>query len=155
MPNRHLYLQTATTSQYVGQIVEHQLAPLGVPPSLIALVTHVRDLEPVSPSELARVAGTPTTTLRDNIQRLVDRRLVRRVPNPDDGRSYLLKITARGRATLEAADPALLAAYLALEEQLPRPREEYEQLLEELNAALEGALGTLVERSLLPAAAAR
>jgi DNA-binding MarR family transcriptional regulator len=155
MPNRHLYLQTATTSQYVGQIVEQQLAPLGVPPSLIALVTHVRDLEPVSPSTLARVAGTPTTTLRDNIQRLVDRRLVRRVPNPADGRSYLLRITARGRATLEAADPALLAAYLALEERLPRPREEYEQLLEELNAALEGALATLSERTFLPAAAAR
>jgi DNA-binding MarR family transcriptional regulator len=129
--------------------------PVEAERDLIALLTHVRDLEPVSPSELARVAGTPPTTLRDNIQRLVDRRLVRRVPNPDDGRSYLVRITPRGRATLEAADPALLTAYLALEEHLPRAREEYEQLLAELNDALEGALGTLVERSSLKAAAAR
>jgi DNA-binding MarR family transcriptional regulator len=144
MPDRHLYLQAATTSQYVGQIVDHQLAPLGVPPSLVALLTHVRDTEPVSPSELARVAGSPPTTLRDNIQRLVDRRLVRRVPNPRDGRSYLLKITPTGRRALNAADPALLTAYLALEQHLPRAREEYEQMFEELNIALADALEALL-----------
>ena len=146
MPDRHLYLQTATTSQYVGQIVEHELAPVRVPPTLIALLTHVRDLEPVAPTELARAAGSAQTTLRDNIQRLVDRKLVRRVPNRDDGRSYLLTTTARGRATLAAADPALLRAYLALEQHLPRPREEYERIFGELNAALAAALAQLTAR---------
>jgi DNA-binding MarR family transcriptional regulator len=154
VPDRHLYLQTATTSQYVGQIVDHQLAPLGVPSSLVALLTHVRDLEPVSPSQLARAAGSSPTTLRDNIRRLVDRRLVRRAPNPRDGRSYLLKLTARGRAVLDAADPALLAAYLALERHLPRRREEYEQLLAELNAALGDALEEILELSEREASAA-
>jgi DNA-binding MarR family transcriptional regulator len=147
MPDRHLYLQTSTTSQYVGQIVEHQLAPLGVPPTLVALLTHVRDSEPVSPSDLARRSGSQPTTLRDNIQRLVDRKLVRRIPNPRDGRSYLLKVTPRGRGTLSAADPALLAAYLALEEHLPRPREEYELVLAELNVALADTLEALLEES--------
>lgn len=143
MPDRHLYLQTATTSQYVAQIVEHQLATVGIPAALLALLTHVRDLEPVSPSALSRAAGTPATTLRDNIQRLVDRKLVRRVPNPDDGRSYLVRITARGVRTLERADPVLLDAYLALEARLPRPRTEYEQILAELNEALSHALDAL------------
>lgn len=69
---------------------------------------------------------------------------MRRVPNPQDGRSYLLKITARGRGALSAADPALLAAYLALERHLPRAREEYEQMLAELNDALAGALDTVL-----------
>jgi DNA-binding MarR family transcriptional regulator len=144
VPDRHLYLDTATTSQYVAQIADRQLSPLGVPPTLVALLTHVRDLEPVPPSELSRAAGSPATTLRDNVQRLVDRRLVRRVPNRLDGRSYLLRITPRGRRALEAADPALLEAYLALERHLPRPREEYERILAELNAALENALGDLL-----------
>src|SRR5262245_17387341 len=143
MPNRHLYLQTGTTSQYVGQIMELQLGPLGVTPTLVALLTHVRDLEPVSPSQLAHAAGSSPTTLRDNIRRLVDRKLVRRVPNPGDGRSYLLKMAPRGRRTLESADPALLTAYLALEQHLPRRREEYEQMLAELNSALEDALDTI------------
>jgi DNA-binding MarR family transcriptional regulator len=144
VPDRHLYLDTATTSQYVAQIADRQLSPLGVAPALIALLTHVRDLEPASPTELARAAGAPATTMRDNVQRLVDRRLARRMPNRRDGRSYLLRITPRGRRALEAADPALLEAYLALERHLPRPREEYERLLGELNGALENALADLL-----------
>ena len=143
MPNRHLYLQTATTSQYVAQIIEHQLASVGIAGSLLALLTHVRDLQPVSPSELSRAAGSPPTTLRDNIQRLVDRKLVRRVPNPADGRSYLVRTTPRGIRTLTRADPVLLDAYLALEARLPRPRAEYERMLAELNDALGGALDEL------------
>jgi DNA-binding MarR family transcriptional regulator len=141
--NRHLFLQASTTSQYVGQIVGVQLTPIGIPGFLLAILTHVRDLEPVSPTEISRVSGAPMTTLRDNIQRLVDRKLVRRTPNPADRRSYLLRLTARGRAVTVAADPALLEAYLALERHLPRPRVEYEQVLDELNGALEHALEDL------------
>jgi DNA-binding MarR family transcriptional regulator len=152
MPNRQLLLKTATTSQYVGQVVELQLARVGIPGYLLALLTHIRDRAPVSPSAISSASGVPMTTLRDNIQRLVDRRLVRRVPNPQDGRSYLLKITARGTAILRAADPVLLEAYLALEERLPRRREEYERMLDELNEALEGALGALSETAVAASA---
>lgn len=141
--NRHLFLQASTTSQYVGQIVGVQLTPIGIPGFLLAILTHVRDLEPVSPTEISRASGAPMTTLRDNIQRLVDRKLVRRTPNPADRRSYLLRLTARGRAVTVASDPALLEAYLALERHLPRPRVEYEQVLDELNGALEHALEDL------------
>jgi DNA-binding MarR family transcriptional regulator len=143
MPNRQLLLKTATTAQYVEQIVDLQLERVGIPAYLLALLTHVRDLAPVTPSKISSASGVPMTTLRDNIQRLVDRKLVRRLPNPRDGRSYLLKPTARGTAILEAADPVLLEAYLALEERLQRPREEYERMLDELNEGLEGTLATL------------
>jgi DNA-binding MarR family transcriptional regulator len=143
MPNRQLLLKTATTAQYVEQIVDLQLERVGIPAYLLALLTHVRDLAPVTPSKISSASGVPMTTLRDNIQRLVDRKLVRRLPNPRDGRSYLLKPTARGIAILEAADPALLEAYLALEERLQRPREEYERMLDELNEGLEGTLAIL------------
>jgi DNA-binding MarR family transcriptional regulator len=141
--NREVFLKASTTSQYVGQIVGVQLTPVGIPGFLLAILTHVRDLEPASPTEISRVSGAPMTTLRDNIQRLVDRKLVRRTPNPADRRSYLLRLTARGRAVMVAADPALLEAYLALERHLPRSRAEYEQMLDELNDALEHALEDL------------
>jgi len=97
----------------------------------------------VSPTAVSLASGAPPTTLRDNIQRLVDRRLVRRIPNPDDGRSYLLVLTQRGDIAVRAADPALLVAYVALEERLPRPLRDYELMLDELNEALEGARGAL------------
>jgi DNA-binding MarR family transcriptional regulator len=136
MPNRQLFLKAAVAAQYVGQVVDRQLQPIGVPAYLLSLLTHVRDHAPVSPSRVAIASGVPATTLRDNIQRLVDRRLVRRVANPKDGRSYLLVLTRRGDAVMRAADPALLDAYLAVEERLPRPLAEYEELLDELTDVL-------------------
>jgi DNA-binding MarR family transcriptional regulator len=141
MPNRQLFLKATTTAHYVGQVVHRQLDPIGIPAYLLALVTHVRDHAPVSPSKISAASGVPMTTLRDNIQRLVDRRLVRRTRNPDDGRSYLLELTRRGEVMTRAADPALLEAYLALEDRLPRPLHEYEQMLDEVNEALQGVLG--------------
>jgi DNA-binding MarR family transcriptional regulator len=138
--NRQLFLKVATTSQQVGQIVDRQLTPIGVPAFLLALLTHIRDLQPVSPSEISIASGAPMTTLRDNVRRLEKRGLVRRAPNPADGRSYLLKLTARGEAVTRAADPALLDAYLELEARLQRPLEEYERYLDELSQALAGML---------------
>jgi DNA-binding MarR family transcriptional regulator len=140
MANRQLFLKAATTAQYVGQVVDRQLVPIGIPAYLLGLLTHVRDHAPVSPSTVARASGVPTTTLRDNIQRLVDRRLVRRVAHPKDGRSYLLVLTRRGETVMRDADPALLEAYLAVEERLSRPLAEYEEMLDELTEALAGTL---------------
>jgi DNA-binding MarR family transcriptional regulator len=140
MVNRQLLLKAATTSQYVTRLVERHLDPIGIPPYLLGLVTHIRDHAPVSPSRISVESGVPMTTLRDNIQRLVDRRLVRRTKHPRDGRSYLLALTARGEAMIRAADPALAEAYRELEQRLPRPLHEYEEMLDELNAALHGTL---------------
>ena len=105
MPNRQLFLKVSTTAQYVGRIVDEQLSPIGIPGFLLALLTHVRDNAPVSPSTVSLASGVPATTLRDNIQRLVDRRLVRRIPNPDDRRSYLLVLTRRGETVLRPPTP--------------------------------------------------
>jgi DNA-binding MarR family transcriptional regulator len=140
MPDRHLFLQAATASQYVGQVIDRELEEIGVPTFLLALLTHIRDHEPVSPSRISSASGVPMTTLRDNIQRLVDRGLVRRVKNSEDGRSYLVVLTAAGKRMIEAADPALLRAYLAVERRLPRPLEDYQQMLDEVIEALAGAL---------------
>jgi DNA-binding MarR family transcriptional regulator len=138
--NQQLLLKAATTSQYVTRIVERHLEPIGIPGYLLALVTHIRDHAPVTPSGISVASGVPMTTLRDNIQRLVDRRLARRTRHPDDGRSYQLVLTARGQAMIRAADPALARAYDELERRLPRPLAEYEEMLDELNGALHGAL---------------
>ena len=105
MPNRELFLKTTVASGYVGQLVQRHLDPVGIPAYLLALVTHVRDHQPVTPSGIAAASGVPLTTLRDNIQRLVDRGLARRIPNPDDARSYLLELTPAGVALTKAAEP--------------------------------------------------
>jgi len=134
--DRQLFLKVAAVGAYVERIVDQQLERAGLPAYLLGLLTHIGAHAPVTPSTISVASGVPATTLRDNIQRLVDRDLVRRSPNPADRRSYLLEPTATGRRVLAAADPALLKAYLALEGRLSRPLAEYEAMLDELAAAL-------------------
>lgn len=140
--NRQLFLKAGTTSQLVGQIVGRQVEPVGIPAFLLALLTHIRDHEPVTPTTVSAVSGAPLTTLRDNIQRLVDRGLVRRVPNPDDGRSYLLTSTAKGKQVAAEAGEALRQAYELLEGELG-DLSRHERRLDELNAALTAVLSRL------------
>src|SRR5438093_563518 len=90
VPDRKLLLEVYVASELVGAAVSRELTRVGVPRSLFGLLSHIGRREPVPPSVIAYEEGIPTTTIRDNVQRLVDRGLVRRVPNPDDGRSYLL-----------------------------------------------------------------
>jgi DNA-binding MarR family transcriptional regulator len=141
--NRELFLKAETTAQLVGRIVVGQVEPVGIPAFLLATLTHVRDHEPVTPTTVSAVSGVPITTLRDNIQRLVDRGLVERRPNPDDGRSYHLVVTRRGHEVLHEAGEALLRAYQLLERDVGGPLAAREAWLDELNAALGRVLAEL------------
>ena len=143
MPERGLLLDIFRLYQLTGALVERQLRDLGVPAYLFGLLSEVRHLAPVTPSVIAQRTGIATTTLRDNIQRLVDRGLVRRAPNPNDGRSYLIELTEKGELLARAADPVLLEAYQTLERRLPRRSAEYEVRLAELDAALAATLEEL------------
>jgi DNA-binding MarR family transcriptional regulator len=136
MPDRRLFLDLFRLAELTGAVVDGQLRALGVPAYLFGLLSQIRLLAPVTPSEISQRTGMATTTLRDNLQRLVDRELVTRAPNPDDGRSYLVDVTEKGHALAAAADPLLLAAYEELERRLPRPYAEYAGQLAELESAL-------------------
>ncbi len=138
-----LLLRVATTSQYVVRVLERQLEETGIAPSELALVTHIRHHQPVTPTAVSTASGVPPTTLRDAIQQLVERRLVRRAPHPTDGRAYLLELTSRGELMARAADPALAEAYATLERLLPKPLAHYERALDELNTALAQAVDEL------------
>ena len=154
MPDRRLFLDIFRLNQLTGAVIERQVSELGIPAYLFGLLAQIHRLEPVTPSAISQATGIATTTLRDNVQRLVDRGLIERAANPEDGRSYLIELTARGVRLLQAADPALLEAYLALERRLPRESAEYEQRLAELDSALSAILA-LPPGTRSPDAAAR
>ena len=138
-----LFLEVPVASRYVVRILEARLSPTGIPPYQLGLLTHIRHAQPVTPTEIATASGVPLTTLRDNIQRLVDRGLARRVPHPTDGRSYRLELTARGERMTQEADPVLAECYAVVERLLPKPLAAYQAAVEELNLALERAVAEL------------
>ena len=63
----------------------------------------------------------PITTASDVVRRLEGRRLVKRAPNPDDGRSSLFALTAKGDREWHNGWPALQRINRALEEHLADP----------------------------------
>lgn len=61
-----------------------------------------------TPSTLARWMAAPPTTVSSYVKRFERRSHVRRNPDPDDGRSYRLVLTAAGRKAHRTAGAAFL-----------------------------------------------
>jgi DNA-binding MarR family transcriptional regulator len=129
-----------TTGALVELLVDEELEAARVPPRLFSLLAWIDALGPLSPSALSAESGMPPTTLRDNIRRLVARGDVRRVPNPEDGRSYLVELTAKGKAKMRAGRRPLRVALDRMIEHLPRPAGDYLAIAHELHAAAAAAL---------------
>jgi MarR family transcriptional regulator, 2-MHQ and catechol-resistance regulon repressor len=72
----------------------------------------------VTPTVLATEGGYRPTTVRDLVNELVERGLVRRVENTDDRRSHFLELTADGERLIDAARPILAAVEDELEREL-------------------------------------
>lgn len=58
-----------------------------------------------TPTELSAVLGIPPTTVSRHVARFLRDGLVQRRPNPEDGRSYLLRPTRRGMKIVETIAP--------------------------------------------------
>lgn len=129
-------LELWLASGAAGTLIGRELAPVGIEPQIFGLLTCIAHREPVSPSVIASEEGIPATTIRDHVQRLVDRGLVERIPNPSDGRSYLLTLTPGGRDVLTLGNTVLASLYEALGRRLPRSSQEYEEVLGELREAV-------------------
>lgn len=63
----------------------------------------------LSPGELIHQTLSTSGTMTNRVNRLVERGLVERLPNPDDGRGVVVRLTEAGRAAVQAALSELLA----------------------------------------------
>jgi DNA-binding MarR family transcriptional regulator len=138
--NAALMQEAYTVGTLVELLVTAELRAVGVPATLFSFLGWVRQLEPVTPGLLAAETGMPPTTVRDYVRRLVERGDVRKAPNPADGRSYHLVLTAKGRRLADRGWPAVKAAYARVSPHLERDAEEYLALTRELRGALRDAL---------------
>lgn len=93
-----LLLQSFVLAQLSGSLGETVRGPSGWTSNEYAVASWLNICISATPSELAGDLGMPPTTLSSVIDSLVKKGHVRRVPNPEDGRSYLLQLTAKGKA---------------------------------------------------------
>lgn len=85
-------------SRQLSLHLEARTRALGVSPAEGHLLTYLRRYAPAPVGELARVFGTKQSTLTSILDRLERDRLLRRAPNPADRRSFLLRLTPKGRS---------------------------------------------------------
>jgi DNA-binding MarR family transcriptional regulator len=80
------------------------------------------------------------TTLSSYLRRLEARRQIRRKPNPEDGRSFLLEVTKTGDRNVVAALPALRGSIAQVHEQLDYSSEDLDLALDRLEDAMRRVL---------------
>jgi DNA-binding MarR family transcriptional regulator len=85
-------LSRATTA-----LLDERLADSGLDSDEFAIYSVLRSTEGMTPTELAHWMAAPTTTVSSYVKRFGARGHVERTPNPDDGRSYRLRLTDAGR----------------------------------------------------------
>jgi DNA-binding MarR family transcriptional regulator len=80
----------------MAQLVERELARDGVESDGYAVYSLIGARGTMRLTEISEQLGMPLTTASDIVRRLEGRKLVRRHQNPEDGRSFLFELTARG-----------------------------------------------------------
>jgi DNA-binding MarR family transcriptional regulator len=129
------------------RLVAEHMERAGLSDEQFALLSRIALDGPVTPTALAAEMGVPLTTLADAVRRLDERGEIERLPNPRDGRSHLLTLSAAGRDRVEAAAPAVWNALEELRRHLRVPVEEVEIALEELHHSLREATAPRAEHN--------
>jgi DNA-binding MarR family transcriptional regulator len=114
----NVLLQVFRTSHAVGGLLQHAVAGTGVSADEWAVLSVIGVMRTASPSDLADQLRVPPTSISRYVARLTDAGLVRRSPNPSDGRSSILELTEDGRQKVETIAPRFRGIVVELRTQL-------------------------------------
>lgn len=145
MRKRSLLLDVYATYHKSGQLVDVACEGTGITPEDFAFVSIVGGRQPVTPTEIAREFGLSLSTVLFRATRNVELGFVERVDNPDDGRSFLLRLTPKGVEAWRAAGERLGKIVASLEKRLDRPAAEIQDALLALQAAFDSELAASEE----------
>ena len=119
----------------VAAFVTRRMIAEGINPNLLYVLWLIDSHAPITPTELAVEGSYPPTTVRDFVNTLVERRLVRRVENKADRRSHHLEPTEQGRRHIESAAPILRGVERDLDKALGEPLSSWRARLRDLRRA--------------------
>jgi DNA-binding MarR family transcriptional regulator len=86
-----------SVARAVSDLLDTALAPSGLDADEFAVYSVLAVEGALTPTDLARWMAAPTTTVSSYIKRFEARGHVRRDPNPNDRRSYRVRLTQAGR----------------------------------------------------------
>jgi len=152
---RNVLFRLFILGQLADDLLGRAMKGLKVQPNDFAVLSAIRAFQPITPSRLAALLGMPPTTLSSYLRRLEARRLVRRRPNPDDGRSALLEVTKTGDRHTVSAFPALQGSVARVHERLDYSPRELDLALDRLEDAMRAVLSRPDESARRPGPRAR
>lgn len=136
----NVLLQSFAIQNLSRELLRRAFADLSLDPRAWGVLSVLRAFGPQTPTALAAFLGMAPTTLSSWIAHLSRRRLVRKRRNPDDGRSYLLEVSARGEELIHLAGPSFQRALERLNAELGAQRDEVLDAQAVLTEALRRAL---------------
>lgn len=90
-------------SRSTESLLDSVLAPSGLNGDEFAIYSVLSAAPTITPTELARWMAAPATSVSSYVKRFESRGHVVREPNPDDRRSYRIRLTPAGRRAHQAA----------------------------------------------------
>jgi DNA-binding MarR family transcriptional regulator len=142
-----ILLDVFVTNQLRERLIAESVGPVGLPPEDYPMYVLIGAEGPFTPTALAERTQMPLSTVLFRVRRLERRGHAERVPNPDDGRSFLIRLTPDGHKLLAKARPRFRAYAEAVEAALGRGRiEDLRALLADLRAAIDAEVEARVKR---------
>jgi DNA-binding MarR family transcriptional regulator len=136
-----ILLDLFLTNQRRKRMIEAALAETELPAEDYPVYVLVGAEGPWTPTALARRMEMPLSTMLFRLGRLERRGHAERIPNPEDRRSYQIRLTEAGEELLAEARPAFRDYAEAVEGRLGSKRvEALRAALEELRAAVSAEL---------------
>jgi DNA-binding MarR family transcriptional regulator len=117
-----ILLDLFRTNQVRERLIESALKGLELPPEDYPFYVLIGAEGPWTPTALAGRMEMPLSTVLFRVGRLEKRGHVEREPNPDDRRSYLVRLSKDGRQLLAQARPRFRAYAEAVEARLGNER---------------------------------
>jgi DNA-binding MarR family transcriptional regulator len=117
-----IFFEVFWTQQKRKRLIEAALEGTGLPAEDYPLYVMIGAEGPWTPTGLAARLEMPLSTVLFRVRRLERRGHSERVKNPDDGRSFLIRLTPKGRKLLGIARPRFREYAEAVERRLGAKR---------------------------------
>jgi DNA-binding MarR family transcriptional regulator len=138
----NVLFQSYRTNAAIRELMQGVYAGTGVSGEEYGILGVVHFFPDRTPSELAAALGIPPTSVSRQVAALLDKKLVRRRPNPEDGRSYLLQPTAKGSKAVKTIAPRIGERVEAIGAVADQPLEQIAGSLASLERAIKDVLAT-------------
>src|SRR3954470_18420169 len=104
---RNVLFRLYILNQLSGDLLHSAMIRRKLDPRDFAATSAIRAFQPITPTQLSSLLGTPPTTLSSQLARRERRKQIKRRRNPEDGRSTLIELTKAGEKKVLASIPTL------------------------------------------------